>query len=1193
MILPFVREVFADLEHSSAFERVRRHLSLASGRRRVSGLTATARSLYIPLMAHAARQPVIVLVADNKAAEALERTLRAGCELTGAIDPARVVRLPAHDVLPFENLSPHPDVQEQRAAALWKLATGAVSILIAPVEAAALRLFDRDYYASLAVNLKRGEEIDIEVLTAHLGSVGYTRMDLVEMQGQFTRRGGILDVYSPESDRPLRIEFFGDEIESIRHFDPETQRSQSGLDEAWLLPLTETPVTEHLLAAVNARLSRQRIHIEGEDEDEGNHDAEELAIEAAAASGVSVFPGWEFFACVAGAENHLLKLLPKAVLFVDEPGMVRNQIDRWWNKVEQRHERSGIGNLIRPEDIYLRPEVLQGLLESHFGLDLDQLGAVDVLDEDSTLGEIALNTRPTLRFHGSIPALTEQLRKLMEVETHILLAASNQGDVERLATVLREYQIPYRFGSRAVHASSETVLEEASYLAGDLRVPVIVRTQISTGVSIPDANLIVFGANDLSDDADIAARPEPKRSKTAAFVSDFRDLTIGDYVVHVEHGIAQYQGLKEIVQDGLSVEFMVLEFAEQAKLYVPLTRLDLIQKYRSTDTGPAPALNRLGSQQWAKTKARVRKAMQDMTAELLKLYAERTTAQGTSFSKDNEFQKEFEDAFDYNETDDQVSAIRAIKYDMESPTPMDRLLCGDVGYGKTEVAMRAAFKAVQDGKQVAVLTPTTVLSFQHFETFKRRFAQFPINIEMISRFRTAKEQKLIVEKVETGKVDILIGTHRLLSKDIKFQDLGLLVVDEEQRFGVRHKERLKQMRKEIDVLAMSATPIPRTLHMSLVGLRDMSVIETAPKDRMAIQTVVAKFDEKIIRSAIELELERGGQIYFVHNRVESIYEIASRIQELIPTARVAVGHGQLSEGELERVMLAFMRHEFDVLVATTIIENGLDIPLANTIVINRADRHGLSELYQLRGRVGRSNRRAYAYLLIPNEKELNEIARRRLAALKEFSDLGAGFKIAALDLELRGAGNMLGGEQSGHIEAVGFELYTSMLEQAVKEMKGESAEERPATQLNLGIALRVDEAYVAEENQRLRLYKKIAGAKSDKAIADLRSEMEDRYGPLPDATVYLLEAASLRLECERIGIAQIDRKRGELHIRFAENASIDPQVLMRLVSRNAKRGAQFTPQGVLKYPLAAARPDEVLLEIRDLINALARAPVNA
>ena len=439
MILPFVREIFAELEHSSAFDRVQRHLNLGTGRRRVSGLTATARSLFVPLLARAAHQPVILIVADNKAAESLEPVVRAGCELTGAIDPGRVVRFPAHDVLPFENLSPHPDVQEQRAAALWKLVTGAASILIAPAEAAAMKLFDRDYYASLALTLRRGEEVDVEVLTAHLASVGYTQMDLVEMPGQFTRRGGILDVYSPESDRPIRMEFFGDEIDTIRKFDPETQRSQAGLDETQILPLTETPVTERLLAAVNARLSRQRV--EGDDE--------ELAAEAAAAGGVSVFPGWEFFSCVAGAESHLLKLVPKCVLLVDEPAMVRNQIDRWWNKVEQRHERSGIGSLIRPEDIYLRPEILQAMLTSHPGLDLDQLGVVDVLEDDHTLGEIELNSRPTLRFHGSIPALTEQLRNLMAAEQRIVLAVPTQGDVERMATVMREYQVPYRLGSPA------------------------------------------------------------------------------------------------------------------------------------------------------------------------------------------------------------------------------------------------------------------------------------------------------------------------------------------------------------------------------------------------------------------------------------------------------------------------------------------------------------------------------------------------------------------------------------------------------------------------------------------------------------------------------------------------------------------------------------------------------------------------
>src|ERR1700710_256739 len=544
---------------------------------------------------------------------------------------------------------------------------------------------------------------------------------------------------------------------------------------------------------------------------------------------------------------------------------------------------------------------------------------------------------------------------------------------------------------------------------------------------------------------------------------------------------------------------------------------------------------------------------------------------------------------------------------MESTQPMDRLLCGDVGYGKTEVAMRAAFKAVQDSKQVAVLTPTTVLSFQHFETFKSRFKQFPINVEMISRFRSPKEQKSILERVEAGKVDILIGTHRLLSKDLLFQNLGLLVVDEEQRFGVRHKERLKQMRSAIDVLSMSATPIPRTLHMSLIGLRDMSVIETPHKDRIAIQTIVAKFDEKLVRTAIEMEMERGGQTYFVHNRVETIYELAAKIRELVPQARVVVAHGQMPEAELERAMLAFMDGEYDVLCATSIIENGLDISRANTIIINRADRHGLSELYQLRGRVGRSNRRAYAYLLIPPEQQLTEIARRRLSALKEFSDLGAGFKIAALDLELRGAGNMLGGEQGGHIEAIGFEMYTTMLEEAVCKIKGE--EEKPAhagTAINLGISIRIDSDYIPEENQRLRMYKRIAGAEDYAALTDVRAELVDRYGPAPETVENLLAAGEIRLHAQLLGIAQIDRKRTQLelnkvktfvemlHIKFAEregdasnNANaIDPGVLMKLVSRNTKRGAQFTPQGILRWPLTSAKAAEVLAETRALLDSL-------
>ena len=1251
MILPFVRELLADLENCVPFERVRRHLSAGSGRRRVSGLTFTARALYLPLFARAAHAPCLVLVADNKAAEALHAAILSACELTGALDPESVLRFPAHDVLPFENLSPHPEIQESRAATLWKIASGTARLVIAPVEAACMRLFPRDHYAALALHLKRGEEYLPDMLVEHLLSVGYTRVDVVEMSGQVTLRGGILDVYSPEMDRPVRIEFFGDEVESIRRFDPETQRSAATLDEALLLPLTETPVTNKILTAINARLTRSGLPGA---QLEGGEEPNELQTHIATRSGeATIFPGWEFFAPVAGASSTLLDLLgPATRVFVEEPAMVKNQGERWWNKVEQRHERSGIGSLVRPDDIYISPWDLDDRLRGYSGFELDQLGAVDVLDADrSELSEVDFATRPTQRFHGNIPALVEAINTLTQQDARVLIAAPNQGEVERLAGLLQEYQVAYRLGSRTQAPGSTTVYSESSYLAGDLRTPVIVKAAIANGVQVLDLRdadgratarqFVLFGAQDLVDDADVQARPIARsKSKTAAFVSDFRDLAVGDYVVHVEHGIARYCGLRVIEEhDQPPLELMILEFADEAKLYVPLTRLDLIQKYRSTDTGPAPQLNKLGTQAWQKTKARVKKAMADMSGELLKLYAQRHAATGTAFSPDTNMQREFEDAFDFNETDDQITAIADIKADMETPQPMDRLLCGDVGYGKTEVAMRAAFKAVQDGKQVAVLTPTTVLAFQHYESFKRRFANFPVNVEMISRFRSAKEQKAILEKAAAGQVDILIGTHRILSKDLKFQDLGLLVVDEEQRFGVRHKERLKQMRAQIDVLAMSATPIPRTLHMSLIGLRDMSIIETPPKDRMAIQTIVAKFDEKLVRTAIEMELERGGQTYFVHNRVETIYELATKIRELVPQARIVIGHGQLPEAELERVMLAFMNHEYDVLVATSIIENGLDIPLANTIVVNRADRHGLAELYQLRGRVGRSNRRAYAYLLIPPETELTEIARRRLAALKEFSDLGAGFKIAALDLELRGAGNMLGGEQSGHIEAVGFEMYTSMLEEAVRKIKGE--EEKPAhagTSINLGISVRIDSSYIPEENQRLRMYKRIAGAEDEAALADVRAELQDRYGDPPESVLNLLAAGSLRLLCERLGIAQLDRKRTQvelprpaassgagpqhtmltltrrpqpakpaakvfvemLHIRFAAaaadtsqqgNASlaramVDPAAMMKLVSRNAKRGAQFTPQGVLRWPLSSAKADAVLSETRTLLESL-------
>jgi transcription-repair coupling factor (superfamily II helicase) len=557
--------------------------------------------------------------------------------------------------------------------------------------------------------------------------------------------------------------------------------------------------------------------------------------------------------------------------------------------------------------------------------------------------------------------------------------------------------------------------------------------------------------------------------------------------------------------------------------------------------------------------------MRDMADELLKLYASRKMAEGFQFSRDSNWQREFEDAFEFNETKDQLTAIQEIKRDMENPQPMDRLLCGDVGFGKTEVVMRAAFKSLGDGKQVAVLAPTTVLAFQHFETFKRRFQPFPVRVEMFSRFRAPKELKAGLADLSEGKVDIAIGTHRLLSQDVEFKDLGLVVVDEEQRFGVKHKERLKQLKKTVDVVSMSATPIPRTLHMSLLGLRDMSVIETPPKDRLAIHTVVAPFQPELIRSAIELELGRGGQVYFLHNRVDSIWARAAAIQELAPSARIGVGHGQMGEAELEKTMLKFMRHEFDILVCTTIIENGLDIPLANTMIIENAERYGLSELYQLRGRVGRSNRRAYAYLLVPPDTELTEVARKRLAALKEFSDLGAGFKIAALDLELRGAGNLLGGEQHGHINSVGFDTYVRLLDETVRELKGEEVAPEVHSTLNLGLDIRIPPDYIADENQRLRAYRQIANAATAEDRERVEKELEDRYGPVPEAVRNLLQYSALKTAAEKVGIEAIDRRHSVISVKFHKETRVDPARLMGIVSKT--KGAQFTPAGVLILPL--------------------------
>ncbi|HEX8151547.1 MAG TPA: transcription-repair coupling factor, partial [Thermoanaerobaculia bacterium] len=688
--------------------------------------------------------------------------------------------------------------------------------------------------------------------------------------------------------------------------------------------------------------------------------------------------------------------------------------------------------------------------------------------------ELRLHAHTTDRYTNRLSEFAGDA-KANETRTKLFFAAT-KGGREKIERLLKEFEVPFS--------------EEAAD-----GVLVVTSGNLARGFAFEELSLVAWSEWDLFEPP-TSTRIGGKRRRSEAFVSDLRDLKVGDYIVHVDHGVGRFRGLQRIPFGATEREVMEIEYSNGGKLLMPMENLNLIQRYTAAEES-SPQLDKLGGTTWTRKKNSVKKAMRDMADELLKLYATRQMVSGHGFGKDSPWQFDFEDAFEFDETEDQLAAIDDIKADMESRKPMDRLLCGDVGYGKTEVAMRAAFKAVMDGKQVAVLAPTTVLAYQHYRTMMRRFASFPIAVELMTRYYSAKDQKAIRDKLATGEIDVVIGTHRVLSKDIDFKDLGLLIIDEEQRFGVAQKERLKQTKKAIDVLSMSATPIPRTLHMSLTGIRDISVIETPPKDRLAIQTAVVPFNDDFIRDAIEFETGRGGQVFFVHNRVESIYAMKEYLERLVPGLKVIVGHGQMEERELERAMLAFIQREFDVLLATTIIENGIDIPACNTILINHAERFGLSQLYQLRGRVGRSDRLAFCYLLVPSNRELTGDARKRLAAIQEFSDLGAGFRIAARDLEIRGAGNILGGEQSGQIAAVGFEMYTKLLEETVREMKGEKIEEEVETSMNLGVDIYIPKGYIADENLRMTFYKKVASAKDDQRLEDIRNELRDRFGALP------------------------------------------------------------------------------------------------
>ncbi len=1070
---------------------------------RITGLGGSARALAVAATANRLRSRPVLFVLPTDAAlddavDDVRFLLRSLEGLADAVAERVVLPFPSLQVDPYRGLAPHFRATSARAQALHALAAGQLRVLVASAPALLPRLAPPSDIARLSASLRPGHDRSPDELITMLAEGGYERQDPVDEHGEFCLRGGILDIFAAGDEMPVRIEFVGDTVESIRRFDPSTQRSVETLDQFMIVPVRDFSLG--------------------------------MASEGAAPTA------------------SLIDYLGKAQLIIAEPEDVRAQVEQTWNSVETSFQERAPGApaVLEPRHLLQSWGELQPLFAR--GMSIEELS----LEEGGGDQAVHVAYQPPQEFKGRIPDWVNDVRQALAREETVLFVAGTRGRAERTVELLRDYDVR---ASWAGHTDEQRAVGAV----------VVVDGQLSRGFRLPEAGLLVHAAGDVFEEERRRAHKRTgKRSAAAAFLSDLRDLKVGDLIVHVDHGIGQFVGLKQISVGEDVKEFLELRYHGEDKLFVPVERLDLIQKYSG---GSRPSLDRLGGATWERAKTRVKKTMRDMAEELLKLYAARRAVPGYAFSADTHWQEEFEGAFPYELTVDQASAVADIKRDMESPLPMDRLLCGDVGYGKTEVAMRAAFKAVMDGKQVAVLAPTTVLAFQHLTTLRERFAAFPARIDMVSRFRTRQEIAETLETLTAGRLDIIVGTHRLLSKDVQFRDLGLLIVDEEQRFGVTHKERIKQMRKKVDVLTMTATPIPRTLNMSLVGIRDMSVIETPPRDRLAIQTNVVKFDSDVIARAVRTEMARGGQVYFVHNRVESIFSMGNLLQRLVPEARVVIGHGQMNEDILERAMLDFMAHKFDVLLATTIVENGLDIPNANTIVINRADRYGLSQLYQLRGRVGRSDRPAYAYLLIPPEQSLSPVARKRLAAIKEFSDLGSGFRVAALDLEIRGAGNLLGGQQSGHIEAVGFEMYMKLLEDTIRELKGEDLEDDIRAVVNLKVDFRLSETYVPDMNQRLTIYRRIAAARSEEEIAGIVDEVRDRYGVPPTALLNLADYARIRVLADHLGLESLDREGSAVVLKFREKkTTVDPLRLIKMV--RDRNDLKLFPPATLKLDLS-------------------------
>ncbi|HZK25241.1 MAG TPA: transcription-repair coupling factor [Oscillospiraceae bacterium] len=1132
------------------------------------GLDESARHMVMAAIYEQTRRSVIIVTADAVHANKVYE------DLLAVFGENKVFLFPGKELLYYHDLlSDSGDTAAQRLHVMKELAADKQPIVVTTVSGLVEKMCPREQWQAACFTVKVNAELGMEQLLKLLVTAGYERVELVEVAGQFSVRGGIADIFPIGEATPYRIEFFGDLIESIRSFDPLTQRSQESLQSLQLAPVREVIVGEEqqqqaltALAAEQQKLAAQkRQEIRG-----GGQLAEKLAQEMEKIKEGLYYPS---------LERLLLYFYPQPATLLDwfpaEALIFLNDPQRCEQAVEQlKHELGEIQSTLFAQGELLAHQVeMTWDYEEVLSLTKQQIVAFALFTQQGFpvpyRRTISFSAKPVPRFLGQWELFCQEVEQWRQLAYRVVIITSTRQRSSGITDILAERNIP------SVYSLSQPDLAP--------RTVTLLHGSLESGFILPELKLAVLAEQDI-----LPQRKKRRRlkGKEGVRVGDYQELQVGDFVVHEQHGIGQYLGLRTLEVSGIQRDYLYIQYAGNDKLYLPIEQIDVVRKYLGAE-GKRPKLSALGGGEWSRVKARVQSSVQELAKELLALYAAREAEPGHAFAADHDWQQDFEAAFPFEETEDQLQAIKEIKEDMEKSRAMDRLLCGDVGYGKTEVAMRAAFKAIMDGMQAAFLVPTTVLAQQHYRTFLERLEGFPVKVGILSRFQSTAQQKVTLQGLEEGSIDLLVGTHRMLSQDVRFNKLGLLVVDEEQRFGVRHKERIKMLKKNLDVLTMTATPIPRTLHMSLAGVRDMSVIETPPEDRYPIQTYVLEYSDSLIREAILRELGRGGQVYFVHNRVQSIERWAAQLRKLLPEAKLAVGHGQMPEGRLEKIMLDFLDGEYDVLLSTTIVEAGLDIPNVNTIIIHDADKFGLAQLYQLRGRVGRSNRIAYAYLTYQKDKVLTEVAEKRLQAIKEFTELGSGFKIALRDLEIRGSGNILGPEQHGHMMAVGFDMYMKLLEDAINAYKGTKKEQKMLPRIEVEADAYLPASYISDTRQKIVFYQKVAAVETAEEVAEAREELQDRYGSLPKAADNLLQVALIRLLASDLEIMTITEERREIMLRFATKTPLASRTLQIVAKRHQGRltmamGKQF----VLAFRKQFKEDREKLIFLSQLLNEL-------